>query len=542
MQGALFNSIITSMALSAVLTGCADPPRRVITSSGSEVELPACKEYVSKFSDVSIRADILNKYKGELGVSAGNRVTLDTLQQDYVIQAGRLCENAPLYFNSGDHQQYYCRDERLSNSLTQMRTINSVLEGIHNVGDAKSQAQSINNLVDDFMKRFFTQFDKTCSEPPKPFSLQEIRSELKDAFREVIAEFGFRQPSAPGPNLPQQEVTRELAEVQVRKELTGLYERVVKEYVEGDRYYKEEKFDTAISHFKNAIDLVPEIPSLYLALGKSYSASDRYNDAVATYDRGVKVAKQKEKVYVDLIAHRGSAKESLGYHQKAIDDLSLAITLSPDYADAYYNRGIAKYNLKDYPGAIVDYTESITASPDYADAHFNRGLSKGQLRDFSGAIADFTKSIELGPDHADAYYNRGVAKYDLKDFPGAVADFTDAIERNPNGALAYYGRGVAKILLNDLPGAIADYTATIKLNPGHADAYYNRGVAKGRLNDFPGAIGDYTVAINLGPSLEDAYEARGSAHTALGKKKEATDDFNRARALRLKSAQAFATH
>jgi len=162
-----FRSIIASMALSTVLTACADPPRKFSTKSGGEIQLPACKDYVSKFSDFSLRADVLNKYQGELKLSVGNRATLETLQQDYVIQARQLCENAPLYFNAGNDQQYFCRDERLSNSLAQLRTLNSVLEGIHTIGEAKSQAESVNHLVDDFMKRFFTQFDQPCSEPPK---------------------------------------------------------------------------------------------------------------------------------------------------------------------------------------------------------------------------------------------------------------------------------------------------------------------------------------------------------------------------------------
>ena len=179
MHGTFFKSIITSMALSAVLTACVDPPRRVPTKSGGEIQLPACKDYVSRFSDFSIRADILNKYQGELKLSAGNRATLETLQQDYGMQARQLCESAPMYINTGNEQQYFCRDERLSNSLTQMRTLNSVLESIRNAGDAKSQAENINNLADDFMKRFFTQFDKPCSEPPTPLSLREIRSEFK---------------------------------------------------------------------------------------------------------------------------------------------------------------------------------------------------------------------------------------------------------------------------------------------------------------------------------------------------------------------------
>jgi tetratricopeptide (TPR) repeat protein len=535
MNEALFRSIITAMVLSAVLTACADPPRTAYTKSGREIKLSACKDYVSRFSDFSIRADILNKYQGELKVSAGNRATLETLQQDYVLQARQLCENAPLYISADNEQQYFCRDERLSNSLVQLRTLNSVLKGIHNIGDAKSQAESINNLVDDFMKRFFTQFDKPCSEPPKPLSPEQLKSEVTDAMRGVFEEYGFPR-TPPAPNLPEKEVARELNEL--HKELKGLSERVEREYAEGNSYYKEGKFDTAISHFTNAIDLVPEIPSLYLALGNSYLAINRYNDAIATYKRGLKVAKPSEQVYVDLLASRASAKEGLGYYQEAIDDLSLAIMHNPNYALAYYNRGIVKgHRLNDLQGAIADSTTAIELNPHDAFAYTNRCAEKGLLNDLKGSIADCTRAIELNPDDALAYLNRGLSKGLLNDWKGAIADHTESIRLNPDGALAYLSRGVAKGRLNDLQGAIADSTTAIELNPHEALAYFNRGVAKSLLNDFQGAIADYTAAINLTPS-EGAYTARGFAHKALRNEKEAKDDFNRARELHLKSSQA----
>lgn len=487
MHVALFRNIITSTAFCAVLTACADQPRIVHTKSGGEVQLPACKDYVSRFYDISIRGDILNKYQGELKLSATNKTTLDTLQQDYVIQARHLCENAPLYINSGQVQQYLCRDERLSNSVTQLRTLNSLLEGIHNAGDAKAQAENINKLVDDFMRRFYTQFDKACSEPPQPLSRQEMEIVVADSLRKILEEDRRLHPPSPAPNLPQKEVVRELSAVQ--KELRSLSENVEKEYAEGDSYYKEKNFDTAIRHFKNAIDLMPGIPSLYLALGNGYFAINQYSDALATYEDGLKVAKKSEQVYVYLITNRGSVRMRLGLLQEAINDFSVAIRLQPNEAPAYFNRGLANHKLKDFQRAVADYSDTI--------------------------------KLKLQPENAYIYTYRGLAKCELHDFQGALADYTEAIKLQPDSAVAYHYRGLIKDKLNDLQGALADYNEAIRLQADESAPYYNRGMVKFRRNDFQGAIADLTAAIKFKPSY-DAFRARSLAHTALGNEKAAT--------------------
>jgi len=244
--------------------------------------------------------------------------------------------------------------------------------------------------------------------PPEAF--QNLAIEFETGQEEIIKRLDRieqgRRPSLPDPNLTEKELEPELTEV--HEELTSLSSKVKKEYVEGINYYNEGKFETAIGHFTNAIDLSPKIPSLYLVLGNSYLAYDRYDDAIATYDRGLAVAEQSEMIYAKLIANRGHANEDLGRHQNAMDDLSLAIRLIPNHSGTYISRGVVKYRMKDFQGAIDDYTAAIERDPDSANAYYNRGLAKANLKDCQGAIKDFTDSIKLSPDHDDVYHSRGL--------------------------------------------------------------------------------------------------------------------------------------
>lgn len=95
--------------------------------------------------------------------------------------------------------------------------------------------------------------------------------------------------------------------------------------------------------------------------------------------------------------------------KKAIEYLSNAIKLQPDFADAYNNRGNAYKDLGQYQRAIKDYDEAIRLQPDLAYAYSFRGNAYHNLGQYQRAIEDYNKAIKLRPDLASAYAKRGLA-------------------------------------------------------------------------------------------------------------------------------------
>ena len=96
--------------------------------------------------------------------------------------------------------------------------------------------------------------------------------------------------------------------------------------------------------------------------------------------------------------------------KKAIEYLSNAIKLQPDYYIAYFARGFTYSDLLgQHQRAIEDYNEVIRLKPDIADAYYNRGLTYGKLEQYQLAIKDFDEVILIKPDYAEAYAARGIA-------------------------------------------------------------------------------------------------------------------------------------
>jgi tetratricopeptide (TPR) repeat protein len=112
--------------------------------------------------------------------------------------------------------------------------------------------------------------------------------------------------------------------------------------------------------------------------------------------------------------------------KKAIELLSEAIHLKPDYARAYLGRGNAYANLGQHQRAIEDYNEAIHSGPGYAEAYYNRGREYQLLGQHQRAIKDCNTALSLKPDLAYAYNNRGKAYLAMQNTLQGCSDFQKA--------------------------------------------------------------------------------------------------------------------
>jgi lipoprotein NlpI len=257
--------------------------------------------------------------------------------------------------------------------------------------------------------------------------------------------------------------------------------------------------------------------------------SDDYDRAIAACTSILLNKHQKPAARAETFAHRGYAQQRVGDHDAAIDDLSDAIRLAPDYAIAYASRGYSYENVGEPQNAIADYSRAIELDPTDAVTFADRGRVYHDTGNRTAAMADYSKAIELDPAYAPAHNGRGVLHARGGEYDRAIADYSEAIRLRSDLAFYYGDRGAAYEAKGDYDRALADYDQEIRLNPKSGFAHIGRGSALSHKGDFPGAIAAFDVGIQLDPTNGFNYLSRSVAYLYSGNPEKALADLNQAR-------------
>jgi tetratricopeptide (TPR) repeat protein len=178
--------------------------------------------------------------------------------------------------------------------------------------------------------------------------------------------------------------------------------------------------------FFNDKNKIQENSHNLLNRGIFYSLTGKYNQAVADFDKTVKIDDKQgiawferanahykmleqiemlEKAQNDLSVKLGEKtvqeikqeNQTLAFEYKQIlDDYEVVLYIDPSFYVAYYNRAFIKLRLGEYKSAIEDLNRAIEIEPEFAEAYFNRGLTKIFMNDNEGGANDLSRAGELG--------------------------------------------------------------------------------------------------------------------------------------------------
>ncbi|GCA71998.1 TPR repeat-containing protein YrrB [Microcystis aeruginosa NIES-2519] len=283
------------------------------------------------------------------------------------------------------------------------------------------------------------------------------------------------------------------------------------------------RYDEGLAAITQAIDLAPRA-AWYSNRGIIYYKQQKYDLAISDYSKAIEINPNYAQAYVN----RGNLYSDLQKYDLALSDYNKAIDINPNDAYAYNNRGVLYSDLQKYDLALSDYDKAIRINPNYAMAYNNRGVLYSDLQKYDLALSDYSKAIELNRNFAMAYYNRGLLYKDLQKYDLALSDYDKAIEINPNYAEAYVNRGNLYRDLQKYELALSDFSKAIDINPNLAEAYNNRGNLYIDLQKYELALADYNQAIKINPNLAQAYLGRSILYAILGQPEKVKIDLQQA--------------
>ncbi|HEV3344116.1 MAG TPA: tetratricopeptide repeat protein [Pirellulales bacterium] len=196
----------------------------------------------------------------------------------------------------------------------------------------------------------------------------------------------------------------------------------------------------------------------------------------------------------------------------------------PNNPRAWVNLARADFNEGETRRALEELTKAVELDPDYADARVNRGIAYQALGALDDALRDFERAISLEPGAAGHYFRRGVVYRLQGRTEEAIADYQTAVRLQPDLANAWFNLGNLYGALQQEQAAIDCYSRAIEAAPQFANAWKNRAALLGRLGRYQQAIDDCTRAIDLAPRDADLYRNRSVFYSLAGRESEARRD------------------
>jgi protein O-mannosyl-transferase len=201
---------------------------------------------------------------------------------------------------------------------------------------------------------------------------------------------------------------------------------------------------------------------------------------------------------------------------KAIEDLSTALEINPDYLRACMNRGLIYLEKNDTRKALQDYnhcldlmrpydTSGNILNPSVSDALGNRGLIYFKTGQYERALADIDLAIKLNPSNVNNYLNRAFTYMQLREYDKSIQDFTFCHQCDPANPDIINNRGVCYLRSGDFKSALDDFNKAIGLNGGNFSSYMNRAAVYRKLGRIAEARQDVQTAEKLGAGIDPSF-------------------------------------
>ncbi|KAJ2363947.1 Hsp90 cochaperone, partial [Coemansia sp. RSA 2611] len=257
-------------------------------------------------------------------------------------------------------------------------------------------------------------------------------------------------PKAEPESAPEKMEVDEPAELtEEDKEAKAKKEQAEAAKAKGNAAYKARKFEEALEHYDQAIELNPADITYYNNKAAVYFEMGKYDECIETGDQAYEVGRENRAEYKHIA--------------KALGRIGSAYSKKDDYESAikYYNRSLAEQRSADVLNKL-------------------RALEKLQKQREEDAYRDADKSNEAR--------ERGNELFKAAKYAEAQKEYTEAIKRNPDDARNYSNRAASLIKLMAIPDAIKDCEKCISIDPAYVKAYVRKGDALFRMREYAEAL------------------------------------------------------
>jgi tetratricopeptide (TPR) repeat protein len=281
------------------------------------------------------------------------------------------------------------------------------------------------------------------------------------------------------------------------------------------------------------IEKFPDQLAFLNLMGAAYRGLRQFEAAIKCYKEALEVQPAHPAIWLNL----GVSQKDTGDFYGAIESYSRCIKLKPDYAIAYFNLANTQKLIGDIEQAIKNFRSAIRFDPNVVQFYFNLANTLKDIRNYHDALEVYRLGLKLNPTNPDMLLNLGNCQKYLDDFDGAELSFRRAIESDPKMVQAHFNLGNALFERGSSVDAARSYKMALTLKPDFAECYRSYAMAGALAWDHE-ALAGATALMNAPDTSE---HDRMLLHFAMAKVAE-QQGFSENCVMHLDAANTFKRH
>lgn len=260
----------------------------------------------------------------------------------------------------------------------------------------------------------------------------------------------------------------------------------------GRNFMRQGDFQAALTHFKGAIEIQPDLAEAYMALGNLYYRLKDNQAAITSFQTAISLSPpKKEIIYNDL----GMIYVELQDFKTASQHFRKAVALGIRLELIWRNIALAEIALENHEEAIYACQQAIKYRPTLKNMYIEMLKEKLEEKDVDSTIVDdINKTLAQGIDEEFLkVYDDEVVRNSLRRNPLLIEDIL-------NLALEYEKT-------DQIESALSNYRKVVDMQPSRSNIYNRIGILLAKQGRFWEAEETFIEALKVDPDNQGAWKA-----------------------------------
>lgn len=293
---------------------------------------------------------------------------------------------------------------------------------------------------------------------------------------------------------------------------------------------RQNKPDEALAAWTRAIKFNSQLAGAHFNIGLYYVRTNRFAEAVLPLRQTIKLEPDND------AARRALALSLIGAErfQEATRELATALARSPQDVALLELAAESLMRQKRFAEAIKVLDRRIKINPATSRNFAQLGDAFDGATRTTEAAEAYRQAVALAPEDALTRYGYGYLLWKLYRYPEAETELKEVLRRNPNDARAAWTLGdlyLTRGTDDSIKLALPLLELAVRAYPDEFDTRFSLGQVLLKTGDTTRAILELRRATEIRDTIADGHFQLGRALQQAGKRDEAKQSFDRARAL-----------